>query len=61
MWTIRRWLPETGPPASAGRSSAEDGHWKLFDMSEDDATDLTSIDCRIALASVFQGMEGEVG
>jgi len=38
---------------------ADDGHWKLFDMSEDESLVLTSVDCRIALRSVFQGMEGE--
>ena len=35
---------------------AEDGHWKLFDMSDAPTLDLASVDGRIALRDVFQGM-----
>ena len=37
---------------------AEDGHWKLFDMSDDPALSLESVGCEIKLAAVFQGMDG---
>jgi Uma2 family endonuclease len=36
---------------------AEDGHWKLFDMSELPALDLASVNGKVALRDVFQGME----
>ena len=36
---------------------AEDGHWKLFDMSDDDALILESVGCRLALLDVFKGMD----
>jgi Uma2 family endonuclease len=38
---------------------AEDGHWKLFDMSDIKALSLESVGCEIELAAVFQGMAGE--
>lgn len=38
---------------------AEDGRWKLFDMSGDDALSLESVGCRIDLASVFKGMDSD--
>lgn len=37
---------------------AEDGHWKLFDMSDDDALVLESVACTVALFAVFKGMDG---
>jgi Uma2 family endonuclease len=37
---------------------AEDGHWKLFDMSDDVALVLESVACTVALLAVFKGMEG---
>jgi Uma2 family endonuclease len=36
---------------------AEDGHWKLFDMSEATALELSSVDGRIALRDIFHGMD----
>jgi Uma2 family endonuclease len=36
---------------------SEDGHWKLFDMSDDDELVLESIGCKVALRDVFKGME----
>ena len=36
----------------------DDGHWKLFDMSEAEALIFTSIDAQIALVAVFDGMDG---
>ena len=38
---------------------AEDGHWKLFDMSDDDALVLEIVGCTVALLAVFKGMEGD--
>jgi Uma2 family endonuclease len=38
---------------------SDDGHWKLFDMSDGDAMVLQSVDCEIALASVFKNMGTE--
>lgn len=38
---------------------AEDGHWKLFDMSDSNALSLESVGCDIELAAVFQGMDSE--
>lgn len=35
----------------------DDDHWTLFDMSEGVDLELRSVDARIALASVFQGMD----
>ena len=37
---------------------AEDGHWKLFDMSDDDALVLESVACTVALLAVCKGMDG---
>jgi Uma2 family endonuclease len=37
---------------------ADDGHWKLFDMSDDEALVLDSVGCTIALPALFKGMEG---
>lgn len=37
---------------------AEDGHWKLFDMSDDDALVLQSVAFTIALSALFKGMDG---
>ena len=34
-----------------------DGHWTLYDMSEGADLELRSVDARIALADVFQGMD----
>jgi Uma2 family endonuclease len=36
---------------------AEDGHWKLFDMTDGEALALDSVGCTISLAAVFQGMD----
>jgi Uma2 family endonuclease len=36
---------------------AEDGHWKLFDMSDAAALELSSVGGRIALHDVFHGMD----
>jgi Uma2 family endonuclease len=36
---------------------AEDGHWKLFDMSDGPALDLVSVGASVALVEVFQGMD----
>jgi Uma2 family endonuclease len=36
---------------------AEDGHWKLFDMSDDDELVLESVGCTLPLRAVFKGME----
>jgi Uma2 family endonuclease len=38
---------------------AEDGHWKLFDMSDSKALSLESVGCEIELAAVFLGMDSE--
>jgi Uma2 family endonuclease len=38
---------------------AEDGHWKLFDMSDGDVLVLDSVNCRIEIAALFKGMESE--
>jgi Uma2 family endonuclease len=38
---------------------SDDGHWKLFDMSDDDSLVLQSLDCEIALALVFKNMGAE--
>lgn len=35
----------------------DDEHWKLFDMSTTAALELASVDARIALSDVFQGMD----
>ena len=35
----------------------DDAHWKLFDMSEGSDLELVSLEARIALADVFQGMD----
>ena len=40
---------------------AEDGHWKLFDMSDGDALVLASVGCEIALAALFKGMDSDAG
>ena len=37
---------------------AEDGNWKLFDMSDADALVLESVGCTITLLAVFKGMDG---
>jgi Uma2 family endonuclease len=37
---------------------AKDGHWKLFDMSDDDAMVLESVACTVALLAVCKGMDG---
>ena len=39
---------------------AEDGHWKLFDMSGGDVLSLESVGCKIELAAVFKGMDSDV-
>ena len=39
---------------------AEDGNWKLFDMSDRDALVLESIDCAVLLSEVFKGMDSEL-
>lgn len=39
----------------------DDGHWKLFDMSDDHALLLESVGCEIELAALFQGMASEEG
>jgi Uma2 family endonuclease len=36
---------------------ADDGHWKLFDMSDAPALELSSVDGRFALHDVFFGMD----
>ncbi len=38
---------------------AEDRHWKLFDMSDDEDLVLESIGCKVALRDVFKGMESK--
>jgi Uma2 family endonuclease len=35
----------------------DDGHWRLFDMSDGGVLDLASVGARIALHDVFQGMD----
>jgi Uma2 family endonuclease len=40
---------------------AEDGYWKLFDMSDGPALELLSVECRISLYDVFKGMESVGG
>jgi len=35
----------------------EDGHWKLYDMSDDDALVFASLACSVALEDVFKGMD----
>jgi Uma2 family endonuclease len=37
---------------------AEDGNWKLFDMSDDDALVLTSVGCTLEILALFKGMGG---
>lgn len=37
----------------------DDGHWKLYDMSDDEALVLESVDCAIPLRAVFKDMDGE--
>lgn len=37
----------------------EDGHWKLFDMSDSDALSLASVGCEIALSAIFKGMDSD--
>jgi Uma2 family endonuclease len=37
----------------------DDGHWKLFDMSDDELLVLQSVGCDIALALVFKNMDAE--
>jgi Uma2 family endonuclease len=37
---------------------AEDGNWKLFDMSDDDVLVLESVGCTLPLRAVFKGMDG---
>jgi Uma2 family endonuclease len=37
----------------------EDGHWKLFDMSDGAVLELLSVDARIALADLFKGMDSQ--
>lgn len=36
---------------------SEDGHWKLFDMSEDETLILETLDCRLELTALFKGMD----
>ena len=36
---------------------AEDGHWKLFDMSDGEALLLKSVECRVGFSAVFRGMD----
>lgn len=38
---------------------AEDGHWKLFDMSDGEELALESVGCRIGFQALFQGMDSE--
>jgi Uma2 family endonuclease len=38
---------------------ADDGNWKLFDMSDNDVLTLESVDCKLALLAVFKGMDSE--
>lgn len=38
---------------------ADDGHWKLYDMSEEETLTLTSIDYELAQSEVFKGMDGK--
>jgi Uma2 family endonuclease len=37
---------------------AEDGNWKLFDMSDDAAIVFASVGCTLPLLAVFKGMDG---
>ncbi len=37
----------------------DDGLWNLLDMSDDAALELASVDCRIAVADLFKGMQSE--
>lgn len=37
----------------------DDGHWKLFDMSNDEALEFASIDAQLAVTDVFAGMDSE--
>ena len=39
----------------------DDGHWKLFDMSDDRALFLESVRCEIELVAIFQGMDSKGG
>jgi Uma2 family endonuclease len=36
---------------------AEDGHWKLFDMSDNEELVLESVACKIGLRDLFKGMD----
>lgn len=38
---------------------AEDAHWKLFDMSDDETVVLESVGCRIASSALFKGMDSQ--
>ena len=38
---------------------SEDGHWKLFDMSDGEALVLDSVGCTLGLLDVFKGMDSK--
>lgn len=38
---------------------SDDGHWKLFNMSDGEELALESVGCRVGFPALFQGMDSE--